>query len=145
MKRDTDWESGVVIMEYVKPDLLKLSKYIDNMTIKSAMIGGFDKIDVYQNMQALCRKYDKLINTKIEALFKRCCETIESLSNQNVQLKQMLAMKTQNEQVQADVRVSLDSYALRQENARLSAELENLKNEYNKLWSENSMFNQKKE
>lgn len=44
-----------------------LYAYIDKMLIKSAVVGGFDKVDVYNRMHDLCAEFGRILESKSAA------------------------------------------------------------------------------
>ncbi|MCL2461443.1 MAG: hypothetical protein FWF44_02155 [Defluviitaleaceae bacterium] len=129
------------VMGYIRQDLAAIAGYIDSLSIKTVMVGGFDKIDVYKNMQELSGKYNELIDTKIGGLFARNNEIIQSLSLQNKQLSDQLAARPPQ---QAQQRVFVqDTSFIQQESRRLGAELEQMRAEYQKLGGEMNLYKQR--
>ena len=137
MKHCADRQIESNIMKSIEPDLKRIGLYIDNMTIKSALVGGFDKIDVYRKMQQLCGRYNKLIVAKITALLKSSGGINDELTAQNVLLTDRFMNRPQV-QPQAE-EAARDSDALLRDNERLVLELKRLKIDYGKLWAEKNI------
>jgi len=76
------------VMEYLNPDFEKLAEYMDNLEVKSVLIGGFDKFDFYQKMTSLDVKYREIIETKIDRMFKELFKTNKELTAQNRRLQE---------------------------------------------------------
>ena len=120
--------------DYLKPDFDEIDDYIENMLIKSAVFGGLDRTDVYQNMRGLRDQFYKLITAKIGGLLDArsgaeadLSEKNRQLAEQNLrlaeQIRTLCAVQDESEPLTAEICV------LKGETARLTAELGRLESE----------------
>ena len=88
-KEDSHVEDGIS-RESISRDI---AEFLNNLDIKKARIGGFDRESVYSCMQDLCDKYEEKLD-QLENKFMRSSQgndMFEALKEENKTLKSKLA------------------------------------------------------
>ena len=84
---DTVTEKQFNLTDYLAPEFRAIEEFVDQMSIKSAIVSGLDKIDTYRKMRTLNEKYREMLAGKVGQLFRAFAEKNASLAERNRQLE----------------------------------------------------------